>query len=95
MQAMKTVTLDAHTERSQMAVISEHGEILIELQVETTPEKLRRVVSGITGPKRVVLESGPLSASSGASCDFSVTSMVLTEGRTDSFTSRRIPAQQP
>ena len=62
MQAMKTVTLDAHTERSQMAVISEHGEILIELQVETTPEELRRVVSGVPGPKRVVLESGPLSA---------------------------------
>ena len=62
MQAMKTVTLDAHTERSQMAVISEHGEILIELQVETTPEELARVVSGIPGPKRVVLENGPLSA---------------------------------
>ena len=59
MQAMKTVTLDAHTERSQMAVISAHGEILIELQVETTPEELRRVVSGIPGPKRVILESGP------------------------------------
>jgi len=62
MQAMKTVTLDAHTERSQMAVISPEGEILIEFQVETTPEELRRVVSGIPGPKGVVLEMGPLSA---------------------------------
>ena len=62
MQAMKTVTLDAHTERSQMAVISPDGEILIELQVETSPEELRRVVSGIPGPKKVVLENGPLSA---------------------------------
>ena len=62
MQVMKTVTLDAHTERSQMAVISPEGEILIELQVETTPEELGRVVSGIPGPKRVVLEMGPLSA---------------------------------
>ncbi len=62
MQAMKTVTLDAHTEWSQMAVISAGGEILIELQVETTPEELRRVVSGIPGPKRVILENGPLSA---------------------------------
>jgi transposase len=62
MQAMKTVTLDAHTEWSQVAVISPEGEILIELQVETTPEELRRVVSGIPGPKRVVLENGPLSA---------------------------------
>ena len=39
MQAMKTVTLDAHTEWSQMAVISPDGEILIELQVETTPSE--------------------------------------------------------
>lgn len=62
MQAMKTVTLDAHTGQSQMAVISPGGEILIELQVETTPEELARVVSGIPGPKRVVLENGPLSA---------------------------------
>ena len=62
MDGMKTVTLDAHTERSQMAVISADGEILIELQVETSPEELRRVVSGVPGPKRVILESGPLSA---------------------------------
>ena len=62
MEAMKTVTLDVHTEWSQMAVISPEGEILIELRVETTPEELSRVVSGIPGPKRVILESGPLSA---------------------------------
>ncbi len=62
MQAMKTVTLDVHSGESQMAVISPEGEIVIELQVETTPEELRRVVSGIPGPKRVVLENGPLSA---------------------------------
>ena len=62
MQGMKTVTLDAHTEWSQMAVISIEGEIVIELQVETTPVELRRVVSGIPGPKRVILENGPLSA---------------------------------
>ena len=30
MQGMKTVTLDAHTEWSQMAVISIEGEIVIE-----------------------------------------------------------------
>jgi len=58
---MKTVTLDVHAEACQMAVISPEGEILIELQVETKPEELRRVVSGIPGPKRVILESGPLS----------------------------------
>jgi transposase len=62
MQLMKTVTLDVHTEWSQMAVISPEGEIVIELKVETTPEELIRVVSGIPGPKRVVLENGPLSA---------------------------------
>lgn len=62
MEGMKTVTLDAHTGRSQMAVISPDGEILLELQVETSAEELRRVVSGIPGPKRVVMENGPLSA---------------------------------
>jgi hypothetical protein len=46
------VTLDAHTERSLMAVISPEGNILIELRVETTPEEPRRVVSGIPGPKK-------------------------------------------
>ena len=60
---MKTVTLDVHSGESQMAVISPEGEIVIELQAETTPEELRRVVSGIPGPKRVVLENGPLSTS--------------------------------
>jgi transposase len=59
---MKTVALDVHTGRSQMAVISEEGEILIELQVATEPGELRRVVSGVAGPKRVVFEEGPLSA---------------------------------
>jgi transposase len=39
----KTVTLDAHMEWSQMAVISPDGEILIELQVETT--RAEKVVS--------------------------------------------------
>ena len=59
---MKTVALDVHTGRSQMAVISEEGEILIELQVATEPGELRRVVSGVAGLKRVVFEEGPLSA---------------------------------
>jgi transposase len=62
MQNVKTVALDVHTEWSQMAVISPQGEVLIELQVPTKPEELRRVVSGIPGPKRVILENGPLSA---------------------------------
>ncbi len=59
---MKTVALDVHTGRSQMAVISEEGEVLIELQVATEPDELRRVVRGVPGPKRVVFEEGPLSA---------------------------------
>ena len=62
MQALKTVALDAHTEWGQMAVVSPDGEVLLELQVETSPEELRGVVSAIPGPKRVVLENGPLSA---------------------------------
>jgi transposase len=42
-----------------MAVVSPDGEVLIELQVETSPEELRRVVSDIPGPKRVLMENGP------------------------------------
>jgi transposase len=59
---MKSITLDAHSGESQMVVMSEEGEILIELRVETTPEELRRVVGGVPGPKRVIFEEGPLSA---------------------------------
>ena len=62
MQGMKRVALDVHTGRSQMAVFSEGGELVIELQVATEPAELRRVVGGVPGPKRVVFEEGPLSA---------------------------------
>ena len=59
---MKTVTLDAHSGESQMAVVMETGEVVYETRVETTREALRRAVGGVTGPKRVVYEEGPLSA---------------------------------
>jgi transposase len=58
---MRIVTLDVHAELCQMLAVTEHGEVIIELQVETRPEELRRVVGGIPGPKRVVFEEGPLS----------------------------------
>ena len=59
---MKTIALDVHSGCSQMAVMSAEGEILLELRVETKPEELRRIISGVEGPKRVVMEQGPLSA---------------------------------
>ena len=49
-----TVTLDAHPEVCQMAVVTEQGELVYERKVETTPEELRRAVGGVPGPKRVV-----------------------------------------
>ena len=59
---MKTIALDVHSEWSQLTAFSdEGGEILLELKVLTQAEELRRVVSGITGPKRVVFEEGPMS----------------------------------
>ena len=75
---MGIVTLDVHAQLCQLVAVTEHraaqgsstgvtrrgGEVIIELQVETRPEELRRVVGGIPGPKRVVFEEGPLSASS-------------------------------
>lgn len=57
-----TVTLDAHPEVCQMAVVTEGGELVYERKVETTPEELRRAVGGVPGPKRVVFEEGPMSA---------------------------------
>jgi hypothetical protein len=58
---MMNVALDVHSRLTQLAAVSEHGEILLELQVETRSEELRRLVSGISGPKRVVFEERPLS----------------------------------
>ena len=59
---MKTISLDVHSEWSQMAVVTEDGEISLEMKVQTQGEELRRVVGGVPGPKRVVFEEGPMSA---------------------------------
>jgi transposase len=59
---MKTVALDVHADKCQLALLTKHSEVLLEMQVATRPEELRRVISGIPGPKRVVIEEGPMSA---------------------------------
>jgi len=58
---MKTISLDVHAELSQLSVVSEHGEVLLEMQVPTRAGDLRRIVSGVPGRKRVVMEHGPMS----------------------------------
>ena len=59
---MKIVSLDVHSEVSQLTLVAaETGEILLEVKVPTEAEALRSIVGGITGPKRVVLEQGPMS----------------------------------
>ena len=58
---MKTIALDVHAEVSQLALVTKDGEVLLEMQVPTRAEELRRVVAGIPGPKRVVFEEGPMS----------------------------------
>ncbi len=58
---MKTVSLDVHSDSSQLAVASESGEIFMEMKVATDANELRRIVAGIQGPKRVVFEEGPMS----------------------------------
>lgn len=58
---MKTVSLDVHTDASQVTVVSEAGEVLFEMKAATEREALRRVVEGVPGPKQVVFEEGPLS----------------------------------
>ena len=59
---MKIVSLDVHTEASQLAVISEGGEVVLEMKVPTDPNALAKLIAGIPGPKRVVFEQGPLAA---------------------------------
>jgi transposase len=59
---VKTIALDVHKDWTQLTAASDQTrEILLELKVRTSQEELRRVVSGIPGPKRVVFEEGPLS----------------------------------
>lgn len=57
----KTLLFDVHSEKSQLGVTDECGEVLLEMQVRTLPEDLRQVVGGISGKKRVIMEQGPLS----------------------------------
>jgi transposase len=56
--AMKTVTLDVHTERTQLCVSLPTGEVVLSKVIATRAEDLRREVGAIAGPKRVVLENG-------------------------------------
>ena len=55
---MRTVVaLDVHSELCELIAASEDtGEVFLELKVPSRPEDLRCAVSGITGPKRVVLD---------------------------------------
>ncbi len=57
---MKIVSLDVHTETSQLCLSNEDGTVVFEMQVSTQAEELRRVIGGIAGPKCVVFEEGPL-----------------------------------
>jgi transposase len=61
-EAMKTVTLDVHTERTQLCVSLPTGEVVLEKVIATKGEVLRREIGAIDGPKRVVLENGPWAA---------------------------------
>jgi transposase len=58
----KTILLDVHSRKSQMTVADETGDVLLELQVPTTKKGLRRAVDEIVGPKRVIMENGPMAA---------------------------------
>jgi transposase len=60
---MITVGLDVHKDWCQLvAVDDETNTQLISLQVESDPDKLRWMVEGLVGPKRVVMEEGCMSA---------------------------------
>lgn len=60
---MNIISLDVHKEVSQLAVFSEAtGEVFLEMKVPTTKDDLRKVIGGISSPKRVIFEEGPMSA---------------------------------
>ena len=57
---MLTVSLDVHSGTSQMAVVGEKGEWIVEMKVATTRTALAEAVDAVGDPKRVVYEQGPL-----------------------------------
>jgi len=58
----KIVSLDVHSQWSQVSVISEEtGELLLEMKVRTDPAEMREMVAGLPGPKKVLFEEGPMS----------------------------------
>jgi len=98
---MKTVSLDVHSESSQLVAITEGGEVVLELQVATDASELRRIIGGIPGPKRVVFEEGPMSgmihdalagiADEIISCDPTRNALIaLSEHKTDEGDARRL-----
>ncbi len=54
---MKTIALDVHRKKSQLAVTLETGEIVAERIVSSSTEVLCKEIASIPGPKRVVLEN--------------------------------------
>ena len=58
---MKTVSLDMHSDASQLCGVTEDGEVFLEMKVPTDMALIRQIIAGIPGPKRVVFEEGPLS----------------------------------
>jgi len=58
---MKIVSLDVHSESSQVAVIAETGQLIKEAKVPTRRDALRSFIGRVSGPKRVIFEEGPMS----------------------------------
>jgi transposase len=54
---MKTIALDVHRKKTQLAVTLETGEIVAERIVDSSSEVLCKEIASIPGPKRVVLEN--------------------------------------
>jgi transposase len=98
----KIVSLDVHSQWSQLTVISdETGELLLEMKVRTDPAEMRQVVAGLPGPKKVLFEEGPMSgllrdalegvADEVVSCDPTKNALVArSEHSTDELDARRL-----
>jgi len=60
---MKTIGLDVHKDWCQLTAMDDaSGEVVLALKVRSDPEELQRVIGGLPGQKRVVMEEGTMSA---------------------------------
>ena len=57
---MKYITMDAHTEWTEIVVGNERGKVILHKTVKTGAKALREVVQNVRGPATIVVEESTL-----------------------------------